>query len=136
MQPWTFLYYETEDGERLAQNWYEAQDEAVQAEIDAALAILRATDDWRDAESKTGYVRQFAELKRRHCGIAEIRIEVIQQDGKKRKFRLAGIWREKERQFIVLVGCAKTGQLHILAFDLALKLKRQYAQGRGRMYGL
>jgi hypothetical protein len=136
MGPWRFLRYETEDGENLAERWrwYEAQDPVVRAAVDLTLATLRATGDWRDPASNSGYVPEFAELKRQHIGLWEIKVEVVDKDSKKRKFRLAGIWREGKREFILLLACEKSGGSHITAFDLALELKKQYEQGKGRVY--
>lgn len=131
MIPWTFKDYWTEDGRNLIWEWYEAQDEEVQAAFDGTLLRLRAVDDWLDQR-----VKEFDLLKRHHAGLGELRFSVMARHpatGKsfKRRFRPVGVWRQEERDFIILLGCEKTGGNCHSSFDLALQYKALFEQGRG-----
>lgn len=127
MALWRFMDYCTEDGRNLIQEWYAAQAEAVKAAFDATLFILAATEDWT--------VKKFDGFKiltERHVGLGEIRFDLM-LNRKKRKFRPVGIWPPSGRDFMILLGCEKSGRIYtpLNAFDLALEYKAQFEQGRG-----
>ena len=133
MIPWSFKDYWTEDGHNLIQQWYEDQDDEVQAAFDGTLLRLRAVDDWLDRK-----VKEFDLLSRQHEGLGELRFYVWEDHpdtGKQfiRRFRPAGIWRPEKREFILLLGCEKAHGSYIPhdAFDLALRHKTLLEQGRG-----
>lgn len=131
MALWKFLDYRTDDwpARNLIQVWYGEQDSDVRAEFDATVAILAVTEDWTK-------VKGFKVLTKRHFGLAELRFFVkSEKHGKKviRRFRPVGIWREKEREFVFLVGCEKSGATYTPtnAFDLALEFKAKLERGNG-----
>ena len=133
MALWRFMDYCTESGQNLIQEWYEAQGDAVKAEFDATLLTLGATEDW----TATG-VDEFKVLTGRHAGLCELRFDIgVREPGSrkssKRRFRPVGIWRLEYRDFIILLGCEKSGRIYIPAdaFDLALEYKALFEQGRG-----
>jgi hypothetical protein len=133
MIPWRFQDYVTEDGHNLIQEWYEVQDVSVQVAFDTTLLLLRSVDDWLDPK-----VKEFKELDKQHLGLGELRfhISVLNQTNKRtyrRRFRPPGIWRPKNRDFIILLGCEKQGMTYTPhgAFDLALNYKAAFEQGRG-----
>ena len=66
MALWRFFEYVTEDDENLMAAWYAAQDPEVQAEFDATLLILRATDDWENED-----VEHFKPLVKNHVGLGD-----------------------------------------------------------------
>lgn len=129
MPLWTFKAYHLEGGTCPIRDWYGAQDIEVQAEFDATLVTLAATEDWEDT-------RQFKALKRDHAGLGEIRFRL---EGKAaRRFRPVGIWPPiAEHEFIFLLGCEKQSRgLYIPpdAFALALRYKRDLESGIGELY--
>jgi hypothetical protein len=128
MPLWRFMAYEPAPGSCPIQDWYAAQDEAVQAEFDAALATLSATVDWTDAKS-------FKVLTKNHIGLGEMRFRL---DGPPiRRFRPVGIWPPLvEREFILLVGCEKRRYVYTPAdaFTLALEYKRRLEAGIGETH--
>ena len=133
MVPWSFYDYWTADGRNLIREWYDVQDLEVQVAFDGTLLRLRAVDDWLDRR-----VKEFDVLRERHAGLAELRFSVpaLHPDtGKKykRRFRPVGIWRPEMRDFIILLGCEKTGGSYKPhgAFDLALEYKALFEQGSG-----
>src|SRR5258708_35075151 len=71
MPLWRFLDYCTDDHppRNLIQIWYGQQSVDVQAEFDATVAILGATEDWRK-------VKEFRELIRKHAGLGALRCAV------------------------------------------------------------
>lgn len=132
MIPWSFKDYWTEDGRNLIQEWYEDQGEEVQAAFDGTLLRLRTVDDWLDRK-----VKEFDLLRKQHNGLGELRFCVWGNHpgtGKlfRRRFRPAGIWRPKKREFILLLGCEKRDGNYIPhgAFDLALQYKRLLVEQR------
>ncbi len=133
MIPWRFSVYVTEDGRNLIQEWYDKQDEDVQAAFDHTLLTLRAVDDWLDKD-----VKEFKALDRQHAGLGELRFHVptvhpVNKRPYRRRFRPPGIWRPTQRDFIILLGCEKRQRAYIPhgAFDLALRYKADLEQGRG-----
>jgi hypothetical protein len=129
---WRFLDYRTDDEvpRNLIQDWYGQQDLDVQAEFDATVTTLAATEDWRKAKA-------FKLLGREHSGLAEIRFTVrTKRRGKetKRRFRPVGIWREEAWEFVFLVGCEKLMNGVLVpanAFDLALTHRTKLECGEG-----
>ena len=135
MTPWMFRDYVTADDHDVFDEWYSAQDDAVQAALDATLYLLRATNDWLDER-----VGEFKQLTGKHAGLSEIMfdIQARQPGGRqwtKRRFRPAGLWRPEQRDFILFVGCEKRlrGLIYIPAgaFDRALEYKVAFEQGKG-----
>jgi len=133
MRPWTLRDYFPETGGCPIREWYARQDAAVQANFDATVNILRATDDWTASE-----VKEFKLLSAAHAGLAEIVFDVeVRKAGarkvSKRKFRPVGVFRPEEREFIFLLGCEKSGRIYIPsdAFEKALKLKAAFEKGLG-----
>jgi hypothetical protein len=68
--------------------------------------------------------------------LCEIRFTVEQDRKKKRRFRPLGIWRKDSRDFILLGAFEKSGRMLIPAnaFDLALRAKAEFEEGKGRIY--
>lgn len=130
MSPWHFLDYVTPDGRNPIQAWYEAQDEAVQAALDFTIKQLEVTDDWLWPQNKK-LQRQFKILDGKHVGLTELRF--WPDDG--RTFRVPGIYRPTEREFVMFGGCEKRlrGIIHIPpdCFDVALKQKQALEAERG-----
>jgi transcriptional regulator with XRE-family HTH domain len=131
MALWSFLDYRTGDEvpRNLIQTWYGQQTVDVQAEFDATVATLAATEDWRKA-------KEFKLLKRKHLGLAELRFSVKSKKHGKgliRKFRPVGIWREEEREFVFLLGCEKARGAYTPpdAFDRALDYLTKLGRGEG-----
>ncbi len=67
MDSWKLFDYITGDGDNLLQNWYEIQEPEVQAQFDATLFILKATQDW-DSDD----VKEFKPLTKNHIGLGEV----------------------------------------------------------------
>ena len=131
MAVWRFFDYRTAalPSRNLIQLWYGEQDRDVQAEFDATVKILEATEDWRDTKA-------FKELTRQHAGLGEIRFSVRKRiRGREivRRFRPVGLWIEGARQFTFLVGCEKSRGMYTPpnAFDLALRYKADLENGIG-----
>ena len=118
----------------VVEQWYIAQDPEVQAEFDATLLILRATEDWEDRS-----VKEFKTLTRRHAGLGEVvfHINTLAPGAKRphrRRFRPVGIWPPTaDREFVLILGCEKRGREFIPhdAFGKALVYKAMLEQGRG-----
>ena len=133
MALWRFFDYRTDDWppRNPIQEWYGKQDLAVQAEFDATVAVLVATEDWEKA-------KEFKILTRNHAGLAELRFSVITTKGKKkiiRRFRPLGIWHKETKEFIFLAGCEKAQGLYDPqnVFELALDYKAKIEGGRGEI---
>lgn len=118
----------------MIQEWYVAQSPAVQAQFDATLLILNASVNWEDPNTE-----EFKVLTGRHTGLGEIRFHIYTSSpGSKRpyrrRFRPVGIWPPTiYGEFTMLLGCEKrrgTYKPHA-AFDIALRLKIDFEQGRG-----
>ena len=97
--------YVTEDGQNLILDWYEIQDDAVRAQFDVTLDILKAVQDWTDED-----VEEFKPLTKKHVGLGEIRFDVpaLAPGAKrphKRRFRPVGIWPSlNDGEFILILG--------------------------------
>jgi hypothetical protein len=134
MALWRFFNYITEHGDNLIADWYDAQDPEVQAQFDATLFLLGATEDWGDEK-----VMEFKPLTGKHVGLGEIRFHVIAlapgaKRPHRRRFRPVGIWPPRvDHEFVLILGCEKSGRTFIPhnAFDLALNYKSLIEQGRG-----
>lgn len=134
MALWTFFDYITEDNHNLIEDWYSFQDPEVQAEFDATLFVLAATDDWEDP-----HVEEFKALTRKHMGLGEVRFHISAfapgaKRPHRRRFRPVGIWPGfVHREFILLLGCEKRGKQFIPhdAFGVALTHKALLEAGRG-----
>jgi hypothetical protein len=137
MALWRFYDYVTDENQHLLEDWYQAQDPKVQAQFDATLFILGATDDWENES-----VEEFKPLTEKHHGLGEVRfyVDAIAPGAKRphrRRFRPVGIWPSIiDREFILILGCEKSGRSSIPhgAFDSALKHKAQFEQGRGTLH--
>ncbi len=130
MTPWRILEYVTADGISPVQDWYEAQEDGVRAAFDNVILLLRAVEDWLNPERV-----EFANLKREHVGLSEVRFWFKPRFlAKHRKFRVAGLYRPDEREFVLLVGCEKRlRSLYIPRdpFDLAMTYKQHLEVGEG-----
>lgn len=132
MIPWGFKDYWTEDGRCPIREWYESLETAAQVAFDGTLLRLRGVNDWEPRS-----IREFRHLEREHAGLGEVRFWLDAKHpatGKtfKRRFRAAGILRPEQRDFLLLVGCEKTGGPHIShsAFDVALEYRRLLLEQR------
>jgi hypothetical protein len=134
---WKFFDYVTDENENLLQDWYVAQDPEVQAQFDATLLILGATEDW---EAKD--VEEFKPLINKHKGLGEVRfhISALALGAKRphrRRFRPVGIWPAAQaREFVLILGCEKSGKTFIPhdAFGVALQHKARLEAGKGKTY--
>lgn len=134
MALWGFFDYITEDGDNLIADWYDAQDPEVQAQFDATLFLLGATEDWEDEK-----VKEFKPLTEKHVGLGEVRFHVnaLAPGAKRphlRRFRPVGTWPPTvDHEFVLILGCEKSGRTFMPhnAFDLALDHKARLEQGRG-----
>lgn len=123
----------TEDNRNLIREWYAVQDPEVRAEFDATLLILGAISDWQDPG-----VEEFKALSKKHAGLGEIRfyvdtMAVGARRPHRRRFRPVGIWPPIDREFILLIGCEKSGRSYIPhdAFDTALQHRDDLRAGKG-----
>ncbi len=132
MALWRFLEYQTDEQERHFRDWYELQIPIIQATLDATLVTLGATENWDDPE-----LENFKVFTRKpgHLGLAQVQFEII-QGKKKRQFRVLGLWRQEQREFILLVGFEKNGRSPNPpnAFEVAQDLRMQIEDGRGLIY--
>jgi hypothetical protein len=132
MTLWRFLDYRTDEEKprNLIQVWYGQQNRDVQAEFDATVAVLAATENWQKA-------KEFKLLKKKHFGLGELRFAVRAKTyGKEmtRRFRPVGIWRPEANEFIFLIGCEKVPRgvyVPANAFDVALVFKSKLERGEG-----
>lgn len=129
---WQILEYQTDEGEHHFRDWYGAQAPVVVATLEATLVTLGATEDWDDPE-----LRSFKVFTRKpeHLGLAQIQFEVI-EGKKKHQFRVLGLLRQEQKEFVVLMGFEKNGRSPNPpnAYDLALDLRMQIEDGRGLIY--
>lgn len=104
----------------------------VQATLAATMSTLAATEDWSDPELKSFKVFT---RKPEHLGLAEVRFKVIEKS-KKRQFRVIGLWRQEEREFICLMGFEKKGRSPYPtdAFEIAMRLRILLEEGKGFIY--
>ncbi len=134
MALWRFFDYVTEDDHNLIEEWYAVQDPEVQAQFDATLFVLGATEDW-EAED----VEEFKPLTRNHAGLGEVvfHINALAPGAKKahrRRFRPVGIWPPAvNREFVLILGCEKSRSTYMPhdAFGTALRHKALLEAGRG-----
>src|SRR5436305_8517936 len=141
MSRWRFLDYYTGDEppRNLIREWYSKQDKRVQAAFDATLNTLEGTKDWADPEVpefKFFETGEFAGLSELRFHILEVSKETKRQI--RRRFRIPGIWYPVAHEFILLLGCEKSGRIKIPqnAFELAMELKLAWEQeGRGSIDG-
>ena len=132
MDTWHIRDYVTEDGHNLLMEWYEQQDESVQAGLDHAVLLARATDNWTNPEK--GW---FKELTEKHAGLSEFRLKVKSRLFE-RKFRPVGVFQPTSREFTFILGCEKKmgGLIYVpaKAFDLALAHKADMEAGKGTLH--
>jgi hypothetical protein len=131
MKYWRFLDYRTKEGLTLIVDWYNGQDIEVQVAFDVVLSILAGTRNWDDPD-----LYEFKEFKTgKYVGLSEVKFSV-DQGGKKRIFRPIGIWRPDSQEFILILGCEKSGRIKIPsdAFDLALRYKAEFEDGKGSVH--
>jgi hypothetical protein len=134
MALWRFFEYITEDDSPLLADWYQSQDPEVQAQFDATLLILSATEDWEGED-----LEEFKALTETHIGLGEVRFHIVAlspgtKRPHKRRFRPVGIWPTAvNREFVLILGCEKSGRTSIPhdAFGLALRHKALLEEGRG-----
>jgi hypothetical protein len=126
MPCWQFRDYVTEDRRSPLLEWYGMLDEEAQAAFDVLLKTLSETEDWDEVKSTR---RKYKELFGQHAGLCEIILTV-----NRRKFRPLGILIRGTQEFILLGGAEKIGHGTTDpegAFDMALRLKKQFDEGRG-----
>jgi hypothetical protein len=132
MALWRFLDYEPAPSNCPVRDWYAAQDAFVQAEFDAALVTLGATDDWDDPD-----LREFKSFtdKPQHLGLGQVRFETNRED-RKRQFRVIGLRRTEQRELILLMGFEKNGRSPKPpnAFEIALELRTRFEEGEGELH--
>jgi len=128
MPLWRIKAYYLQGGTCPIRDWYRRQDIPVQAEFDAALTTLRATEDWTDT-------KVFGVMKKDQVGLGEIRFKL--EKPIERRFRPVGIWPPiVEWEFILLVGCEKKRDgilIPLMAFTLALDYKRRLENAEGEV---
>ncbi len=134
MSRWSFIDYYTDDDppRNPMREWYDSQDAAVRAQLNATLITLAGIEDWTDRDVKEFKFFEDGDF----AGLGELRFYII-QNGKKRRFRIPGIWRRERHEFILLVGCEKSGRIKIPpnAFEVAMSLKLAWEQdGRGSLH--
>jgi hypothetical protein len=129
MALWRLLVYYPDAVTCPMKDWYDSQDDVVQAEFDATVAILLARRDWADGH------REFKVLARDHAGLGEIRFRLDKPS--LRRFRPVGIWPPLvDREFILLLGCEKPQRgvyLPADAFTRGLEYKRMLEAGIGEI---
>jgi hypothetical protein len=134
MDVWEFRDYVTDDNKNHSQVWYGTLSKEAQAEHTLVIRLLAKTKDW-DANKKTR--RQHKLLLRDHAGLTQIMFEVRTEKAGKRetkRYRILGIMKDAEKKFIMFNGCEKHGTAGNIppdAFEIAMKLKVAYEQGRG-----
>lgn len=132
MALWRFLEYQTDEGECHFRDWCRVQSPAILATLEATLVTLGATENWDDPELKNFKVFT---RKPEHLGLAQVQFEVI-QGTKKRQFRVLGLWRQEQKEFVFLMGFEKKGRSPNPpnAFEVALDLRMQIEDERGLIY--
>src|SRR5271157_4273762 len=124
MAHWRFLDYYTEDDADPFNQWYALQGEQVQAGFDATISILGEIETWDDPNYP---VSAFKVLTRnpQHAGLSELIFEAT-IGNRKRQYRVIGIWRREQRDFIMLTGFEKSGRSTNPpnAFEVAVKLRK------------
>ena len=122
------MAYRTEGGRYPIREWYESEDEAVQADFDAILTVLRDTRNWYGR-------KDIHELTRRHKGLWEIRFAIDRVRYRPVGFMLPAL---DQSRFILLLGCKKPERGSYIpqdAFDQALELRRLFLdEGRGTVH--
>ena len=130
MAAWVFRRYLPDWKLDPVKEWYDAQDDAVQAAFDTALLVLRATKDW----SRKKRVKV---LSGKHQGLTELIINIEVKRGVRRRLRPVGIWRPEHGDFILLMGCEKKmrGSVYIPAgaFDTAMDYRAAFNAGKGTL---
>jgi hypothetical protein len=108
-------------GNNLISNWRGAQSIPVQTDFDAVVRLLSATPDWSD-------LREFKKLDRAHVGLGELRFKT-----QKVQYRPVGFFGKADGEFVLLLGCSKSGRVYtpLNAFDLALRYKADFENKRG-----
>jgi hypothetical protein len=128
MIPWRFMDYVMPSGRNPVKEWSAAQGDEVRAALKFTIYQLRVTADWVDPET-----RRFSLLKGKHLGLSELRFWT--EDG--RKFRVFGLYRPNNHDFVCFVGCEKWMRGSIYkpfgAIDLAMKHKKNFDAGKGQI---
>jgi hypothetical protein len=133
MASWTFLDYETEGGEIPIRSWYKVQAEDVQAVFRDTVLQLGRRQSWEGNPL-------FGDCTKRHKGLSELRFATGEKrDRTYRRFRSIGICYPARMVFLFLIGCEKFVRDHGRteprgAFDMAMKLKGQFDQQKGRTH--
>jgi len=96
MSIWRLMDYYPEPGLNPVRDWYEEQEEDVQAEFDFALRAFIANEDWTEAS-------EVLALGGRYVGLYEVCIEVFSLDDRETHFRAIGAWRQDSRNFILFL---------------------------------
>lgn len=134
MALWRFRDYCTTEDRFLIREWYAVQDGAVKAAFDMTLRLLSNQREWKGR-------REFKVLDGPHSGLSELRFNLdvynpTTRRQSKRRFRPVGLWRPEVREFILFLGCEKSGRMSIPpnAFDLALKYLAEFNAGKGTIH--
>jgi hypothetical protein len=136
MARWRFLDYYTDANPPKCPiwDWLGKQDKRTLAAFDATRGILQGVPNWDDPE-----VLEFKFFRDGpFAGLGELRFHIFEKVAAtkkqiKRRFRIAGIWRPDEHEFIMLTGCEKSGKIKIPqdAFEQAMALKLAFEQEKG-----
>lgn len=140
MGRWEFLDYHTDENppKYPIRDWMAKQDRRVIQALEATITTLKGARIWDDPK-----VLEFRLFKEgQFVGLSELRFSIEdvnpfnpkQKKKIKRRFRIAGIWRPEDHDFILLTGCEKSGYMKIPpdAFEQAMAMKIAYERdGRG-----
>jgi len=138
MAQWRFLDYYTDGSPPTCPilDWLGKQDKRVLVALDATITTLKSEPDWDDPE-----VLEFKFFTEEpFAGLGELRFQIIERVAGskkeiKRRFRIPGIYRPNEREFIMLTGCEKSGRIKIpqYAFEDAMAMKVAFEKGKGEV---
>jgi hypothetical protein len=124
---WWFKEYVTDQQRCPIVDWYGMLEPEAQAAFDLTVKVLSETEDWDEVKATR---RKYKELSRSHQGLCELKFKLG-----RRRFRPLGVLIRDNREFVFLGGCEKKGRGESDppgAFAGALRLKKQFEEGRGR----
>jgi len=132
---WKFQDYVAVDNSVPVDDWYMSLLPAERAEFDVAIDFLGRIGDW-DSVKKSE--RKYKELERELEGLTEIKFDTTVQRGGKnltKRFRLVGILRRDQKEFIFLGGFQKghSGPIPNDAWERLLKHKEDFENNRGKV---
>jgi hypothetical protein len=127
MPPWIFREYLTEPPVRSPfLIWYGTLQPSEQAEVDVLIKEMAATEDWDDVRPSR---KKYKQLTKKHAGLCELILKIG-----KRQFRILGVRRIENQEFILLGGLEKAGRGTSNpedAFELAMLMKDAFRAERG-----